>query len=125
MKKIVFICGILFFFASIYSQTFQIKQITSGDFDAKNPFISQFSFWDFPLVYFEVHNNDSSNIALMGYDPFTDVFQEITPLTTGNALRVNPYEDFNHGIAFQTNENGNWDIAFRSYGYGDWGPLLF
>jgi hypothetical protein len=125
MKKIVFICSILFFVASIYSQTFQIKQITSGDFDVKNPFISQFSFWDFPLVYFELHNNDSSNIALMGYDPYTDTFQEITALTTGNAMRINPYEDFNHGIAFQTNENGNWDIAFRPYEYGDWGPITF
>jgi hypothetical protein len=125
MKKIVFICSILFFVASIYSQTFKIKQITSGDFDAKNPFISKFSFWENPLVYFELLNNDSSNIALMGYDPYTDVFQEITPLTTGNSLRINPYEDFNHGIAFQTNENGNWDIAFRSYDYGDWGPITF
>jgi hypothetical protein len=61
----------------------------------------------------------------MGYDPFTDTFLGITPLTTGNALHINPYEDFNHGIAYQTNENGNWDIAFRPFEGGNWGPVTF
>jgi len=125
MKKIVFICSILFFVSSIYSQTFQIKQITSGDFDVKNPSISLYSFWETPWVYFELHNNGSSNIAIMGYDPYTNIFQEIIPLTTGDSLRINPYEDFNHGIVFQTNENGNWDIAYRPYDYGGWGPINF
>jgi hypothetical protein len=125
MKKIIFISCIIFCECSIYPQSFEIKQITSGDFDAKNPFISQFSFWDFPLVYLEVHNNDSSNIALMGYDANTDTFLGISPLTTGNALHINPYEDFNHGIAYQTNEIGNWDIAYIPYATGSWGPTIF
>ena len=125
MKKIVFISSILFCGDQFIPRHSRLSKLLRGDFDAKNPFISQFSFWEYPLVYLEVHNNDSSNIALMGYDPNTDTFQEISPLTTGNALRVNPYEDFNHGIAFQTNEHGNWDIAFRPYVTGSWGPTIF
>jgi hypothetical protein len=113
------------YISSSFGQTFELKQITSGDFDARNPFISNFSFWEIPLVYFEMHRSDSSNIAVMSYDPMTDTFLGITPLTTGNALHTNPYEDFNHGIAYETNENGNWDIAFRPFEAGDWGPITF
>ena len=125
MKKIFFSLIIMLFAASNHSQTFEIKQITSGDYDSRNPFISKFSFWNIPLIYFEMHKADSSNIAVMGYDPYTDTFLGITPLTTGNALHINPYEDFNHGIAYQTNENGNWDIAYRPYESGNWGPITF
>lgn len=125
MKKIILIVVTILFISSNFSQTFEIKQITSGDFDARNPFISDFSFWEIPLVYFEMHSGDSSNIVVMGYDPFTDTFLGITPLTTGNALHINSYEDFNHGIVFQTNANGNWDIAYRPYTIGNWGPVKF
>jgi hypothetical protein len=125
MKKIVFIGSILFFVASIYSQTFQIKQITSGDFDAKNPFISLQAFSNYPFIYFEKHTGSSSNIGLIEYNLILNTFQEMTELTTGSALRINPYEDFNHGIVFQTNENGNWDVAYRPYENGNWGPITF
>jgi hypothetical protein len=125
MKKLIFISCIIFYAFSIYSQSFEIKQITSGDIDARNPIISAYSFWDSPLVYFELDSGDSSNIVTMGYDSFTDTFLEITPVTTGNAFRINPYEDFNRGIAFQTNQNGNWDIAYIPYSTGNWGPTIF
>ena len=125
MKKIIF-C--LIYFLSLlasYPQSFEIKQITSGDFDARNPLISSSSFWQTPLIYFEVHRNDSSNIAVMGYDINTNTFNNMDFLTTGNAMRINLYEDFNQGIVFQTNENGNWDIAYIPYTTGSWGPTIY
>ena len=125
MKKLFIGCSFLFYFVSAFSQSFEIKQITSGDFDAKNPFISNFSFGDIPLIYFEIHKADSSNIAVIGYDPETNNFQDINQLTTGNAMRINLYEDFNHNLIFQTNENGNWDIAFIPYENGNWGQITF
>jgi hypothetical protein len=125
MKKIFISCSFLFYFVSTFSQSFEIKQITSGDFDAKNPIISAYSYWDSPIVFFELHSGDSSNIVTMGYNSFANTFLTITPITTGNALRIKPYEDFNRGIAFQTNENGNWDIAFRPYENGNWGQFTF
>jgi hypothetical protein len=125
MKKIFIGCSFLFYFVSAFSQSFEIKQITSGDFDAKNPFISNFSFGDIPLIYFEIHKADSSNIAVIGYDPETNNFQDVNQLTTGNAMRINLYEDFNHNLIFQTNENGNWDIAFIPYENGNWGQITF
>ena len=54
-------------------------------------------------------------LVAMGFDSFTGTFLGITPITTGNSVRLNPYQDFNHGIVFQTNENGNWDIAYVPY----------
>ena len=125
MKKIILIIAVLNCFIFLSAQSFEIKQITSGDFDARNPIISGFSFWYMPLVYFELHSADSSNIVMIGYEPYTDVFSGITALTTGNAMKINPYEDFNHGIAYQTNENGNWDIAFRPFENGNWGETKF
>lgn len=125
MKKLIFVFAVLNCFIFLHPQAFEIKQITIGDFDARNPLISGFSFWNMPLVYFEMHSADSSNIVMIGYDPYTNVFSEITPLTTGNALNINPYEDFNHGLVFQTNANGNWDIAVRPYENGNWGEIKF
>jgi hypothetical protein len=122
MKKIIFI---LFVLASIlnYSQTFEIKQITSGDFDAMNPFISYYSFTN-GWVYFEKHFSGSSNIILITYDQYSNSFQDTVELTSGSGMKINPYEDFNRGIVFQTNENGNWDIAYRRFDYG-WDAVVF
>jgi hypothetical protein len=124
MKNLILTFFFLMCFSSISAQTFEIKQITSGDFDVRIPVISAFSFWEMPIIYFELHKNDSSNIAVMGYDPNTNNFQNFLLLTTGNAKRINLYEDFNHNIAFQTNENGNWDIAFIPYSSGSWGSTI-
>jgi hypothetical protein len=125
MKKLIFVFSLFFYISANFSQVFEIKQITSGDFDAKNPFISLLAFWNYPFIYFEKHTGSSSNIGLIEYDLISNSFQEMAELTTGNALRINPYEDFNHGIVFQTNENGNWDIAYRPYENGNWGPITF
>jgi hypothetical protein len=121
MKKIIFIAAVLNCLAIFYPQSFEVKQITNGEFEARNPFISSFSFWESPLVYFELHKDDSSNIAVMNYDINADTFNNMIFLTTGNAIRINLYEDFNHGIAYQTNENGNWDIEFIPFDSGNWG----
>ncbi len=125
MKKLFIGCSFLFYFVSAFSQPFEIKQITSGDFDAKNPVISLQAFSNYPFISFEKHTDSSSNIGLIEYNLISNSFQEIDELTTGNALRINPYEDFNHGIVFQTNENGNRDIAYRPYDWGNWGPITF
>jgi hypothetical protein len=124
MKKIFLFYAVLNWIMFLYPQSFEIKHLTTGNIDARNPLISSNSFWD-PLVYFELHSGDSSNIVAMGFDSFTGNFLGITPITTGNSVRLNPYEDFNHGIVFQTNENGNFDIAYIPYSTGNWGPTIF
>ncbi len=124
MKKIIF-C--LIYFLSLlasYPQSFEIKQITSGDFDARNPVISPYGFMN-GWIYFEKHTDSSSNIVLIEYNAISNSFQDTIELTSGNAIRINPYIDFNQGIVFQTNERGNWDIAYRSYYNGVWDSTIF
>lgn len=99
-----------------------IKQITSGDFDARNvsqprvPFQSNF--------YFEQHTDTSSNIVLVNYDPLADDFSDTTMITSDNYQNINPIGG-NGFIVFQTNRNGNWDIAFRKNINGIWGELKY
>ncbi len=124
MKKYTLGLFLLLNLSSVFPQVFEIHQITSGNFDAKNPIIS---FYDFEngWIYFEKHSGSSSNIILIKYDSFSNSFQDTVELTSGNAMRLYPYEDFNRGIVFQTNENGNWDIAYRPYSNGVWGSSIF
>jgi hypothetical protein len=124
MKKIAFVCSILFFVVSIYSQSFEIKQVTTGDFDAKNPSFSSTNFWE-GRVYYEKHEANSSNIILIKYNAHTNSFQDTVELTSGNEVRINPYEDFGLNVVYQTIENGNWDIAYKLYNNGAWDSTIY
>ncbi len=62
MKKI-FMVLLLLLQGSFFSQVDFIKQITSGDFDARNPFIykDEYGFYK-SFLFFELHNVGYSNI---------------------------------------------------------------
>jgi hypothetical protein len=124
MKKILISLIILLSYTSVCAQTFEIKQITSGDFDAKNPFISGFNYAD-GRVYYEKHEPNSSNIILIKYDAYANSFQDTVELTSGSAMRINPYEDFSANVVYQTNENGSWDITYKLYDIGAWDSTVF
>ena len=74
MKKLFISCSFVFYFVSAFSQSFEIKQITSGDFDAKNPVISLQAFSNYPFIYFEKHTDSSSNIGLIEYNLISKQF---------------------------------------------------
>ncbi|MCW8809363.1 MAG: T9SS type A sorting domain-containing protein [Ignavibacteriaceae bacterium] len=124
MKNLILSLFFLLNFSVVFPQAFEIKQITSGDFDAKNPSISSASFWE-GRVYYEKHEVNSSNIILIKYDADANSFQDTVELTSGSAMRINPYEDFNLNVVYQTNENGNWDIVYKLYNNGAWDSTIY
>ena len=99
-----------------------IKQITTGDFDARNPFQPRIPFQS--NFYYEKHEGNSSNIVLVNHNSFTDDFLDTTMITSDNFQNINPVGG-DGIIAFQTNKNGNWDIAFRRSINGFWGDIEY
>ena len=124
MKKIIVIVISVLFISSNFPQTFEIKQITSGDFDAKNPSFSAFNYGD-GRVYYEKHETNSSDIILIRYNGYTNSFEDTVKLTSGNTMNINPYEDFSMNVVYQTNENGNWDIACKLFNNGVWDSTIY
>ena len=117
MKNIL----LLFFYAScLFPQSFEIKQITSGESDNYHPIIGFFN-----GIYFEKHTGNSSNIIHAHYDEISNSFQDTIELTSGNFWNIYPYEDFSGGLVFQTNRNGNWDIAYRKFNNSVWDTVTF
>lgn len=88
-----------------------IEQITTGDFDARNPFIYKNSYGDFRELFFELHKSGYSNIYSVRYNSDTKKFDDTVSMTTGNSLNLNPSFKPNIGLIYQTNQNGNWDIV--------------
>ncbi|MBK7230263.1 MAG: T9SS type A sorting domain-containing protein [Ignavibacteriales bacterium] len=112
MKKI-FIVFVLLLQGSILSQTNFIRQITSGDFDARNPFIykDEYDFTKSP-VFFELHKENFSNIYYKKYNPSLEEFEDTVALTWGSFVNLNPSFHPNIGLIYQTNQSGNFDIVF-------------
>ena len=75
-------------------------------------------------VYYEKHETNSSNIILIRYNGYTNSFEDTVELTSGSAMSINPYEDFSLNVVYQTNENGNWDIAYKEFENGVFGPMI-
>lgn len=121
MKKI-FIAFLLLLQGSIFSQNNFIQQITNGDFDARNPFIykDEYGFIQSP-VFFELHKNGISNIYYQKYNSTSEQFEDTVALTSGNFMDLNPSYVPNLGVLFQTNRNGNFDIAILPDSEGVWG----
>lgn len=121
MKK-YFLFLLLLIPGFLFPQNNFIKQITFGDFDARNvshpriPYLSDF--------YFQIDQNNASNIVMTRYNPSTDDFSDTTMITSDNFKNIFPIGG--EGIvAFQTNRNGNWDIAYKQYVNGNWGNLEY
>ncbi len=111
MRKLI-ITFLLLLQGTILSQINFIEQITSGDFDAGNPFIYEDEYFVFSRsVYFEIHINGTSNIYFKKYNQAMSMFDDTVAVTHSNSLNINPFYDPSVGVIFQTNRNGNWDIG--------------
>ncbi|QQS36276.1 MAG: T9SS type A sorting domain-containing protein [Ignavibacteriales bacterium] len=124
MKRVSILVLVLFT-CLVKGQDFEIKQITSGNFDARNPVTGRYYFWDANKIFYEVHTGNSINIYSSDYNPETDSFSDTIAVTTGNFQNINPVPDYNDGLIFLTNQNGNWDIAHKKYENGVWSETQF
>jgi len=61
MKKLLLVFLLLLQFIILPQNSF-IQQITSGDFDARNPFIYKNEFGYDSKIFFELHKNGYTNI---------------------------------------------------------------
>lgn len=103
-----------------------IQQITSGDFDARNPFIYKDEYaFNPPPIFFELHKNGSSNIYSVAYNPTGVFFEDTVALTFGTDLKINPSFESNSGLLYQTSQNGNWDIVLIPDSSGIFGDPVF
>ena len=102
-----------------------IRQITNGDFDARNPFIYKDEFGSYPPIFFELHKNGYSNIYQVNYNSDDHNFSDTIAITNGNHLDVNPSFERSIGLLFQTNRNGNWDIAVLPDINNSWGEMKY
>ncbi|MCJ7553758.1 MAG: T9SS type A sorting domain-containing protein [Ignavibacteriaceae bacterium] len=126
MKKKFLYLFLLLLSSHIAAQDFQIKQITSGDYNACNPFINHsFGGLYSTYLYFELHWDSYSNIYAVSYDSYSQIFSDTIQITSGSFNDLNPSIDFNENLIFQTNRNGNWDIAMLPYNNGAWDEMFY
>jgi hypothetical protein len=116
MKKIV--ASVIFLSSLICAQSFQIKQITHLPEDCSNYVRSYAQGFGDSYYAFESHMGNASTINLGYYDAANDSFYIIRNVTDDNFMNINPqlinYYDTLF-IIYQTNKNGNWDIAYNIY----------
>jgi hypothetical protein len=125
MKKILLFVSL--FAALVYAQSFSIKQITNLDADCRNLTRGGFE-WGIPYFVFEAHTGNSSNIYLGQYLSNVDSFAVITKVTDDQFMNINPklqYSNDSLFIIYQTNKNGNWDIAYLVYWNNQLSPVYF
>jgi len=125
---------IVFFFAfvfsfSLFAQPVFKKQISFLDFDVRNPSFIEAGDFGYNSYWFNSPNallfegyKDSSNpqIFTLKYDLEKDSFSTPTQITFSKGSCINPCGVFApigniaemDRIIWQTNENGNWDIAY-------------
>ena len=113
MKSILFLL-ILFLSINLFSQELaEVKQITTVDGDARNVTCQTGNFGNNPPIFFEVHKNGFSNIYRLINDLWgTEEWDNLTRITNDSCLNINPVCQ-NNFLFYQTNKNGNWDIAFK------------
>ncbi len=111
----------------------KIRQITDIKGDARNPFVPQNPYMQGPMyLFFEIHNINASNIAFIKYySNDNGKFPEPVKLTDDSFSNINPrflqtqnYLD-NNFLFFQTNKNGNWEIAYKILKDSVWSELKF
>ncbi len=130
------------FSALIFSQVNVRKQLTDFNFDSRNPVFIQHPAnipWSTTELIFEsVYNDSIIFISSLTYSEALDSFYQlttITPFIDSNVIQrkatgqfVPNYEGMSYKILFwETNENGNWDIAFSIDSGSGWMPyeLMF
>ncbi len=126
----------LIFINTLYPQStnLKVRQITNIDGDARNPFIAQDPYLNFrPDIFFEIHKGNSSNIAFTNYyGTQSKKFSTPVYITNNSFLNINPkciqfpsYSDFKDFLFFQTNETGNWLIAYKTRKDSIWSNTSF
>ena len=123
---------IILLFASLFvslinAQPFQIKQITNLNADCRNLYCGRY-FMGSIYYTFEAHKGYSSSVYLGQYSPATDSFSIVANVTNDNFMNVNPkllYSNDSVFIIYQTNKNGNWDIAYRVYLNNQLSPVYY
>ena len=128
--KLITVIFFLILSLNLFSQDFpelsKVIQISNVDGDAKNAsFISSHDYYySNPLVFFEVHKVSNSNIYSLAYDQNQDEFNNLKEITNDSCLNLNPV-CLNNFLFFQTNKNGNWDIAYKIFTDSIWSETRF
>ena len=128
MKKLIFLSILLF--SNILAQSV-IKQITNFNFNVSSPSFSEFfmggSLLEQNNLFFEVHNGDSVNIATLKYNFENDEFEDLVYITRDAFINQNQdvlITSINSCIAaWETNRNGNFDIAYSKCEDQIWQPI--
>lgn len=126
------IVTVLFLFLASFlnAQQIEVKQLTNVDGDAHNAaFFDNGEFININGFIFENHKSGSSNLYFAPYDVSSDLFLAPVQLTSGSYMDINPvtfeYDWDKFGAVFQTNRNGNWDIALIKNEEGNWEDIEF
>lgn len=126
MKKIIFSFVILINCILSAQTDFIIKQITNYDYDSRNPYIVNRPVYlpDPGEFVFEIRKVNETNIGLIKYIIESDSFSSPLTITDDTSNNINPSitEEFidNPVILFQTDINGNWDLAISVENDGIW-----
>lgn len=119
----LYLISILFFIQNLFGQSV-VKQITDFDFNSGNPvFLPSDIFYFAPNedLLFEGRKDSSVNIYLLKYNVEADSFYQLKQITSNNYINKNPVEKhlYDYGLnidykilLWETNQNGNWDIAY-------------
>lgn len=118
MKQLVWLLLFIITSVRIFSQEFKTQQITfvegadCRNFSTPNPDNS------YGYFVFEADYGSKTNILLGRYDYQKDNFYVVRNITDNNFRNINPImlrsQDGYMQVVYQTNENGSWDIAYRT-----------
>ena len=137
---LIIICSLLNF-----GQVKVPKQITDFDFNSRNPVFLQYPYnlpWynDKSELFFEAVTDSFTSICSMKYNSETDSFYQLNYISSNSNQNSNIINRNANGkfierfggssykmLLWETNENGNWDIAFSIDSGNGWAPqeLLF
>ncbi|MEO8398649.1 MAG: T9SS type A sorting domain-containing protein [Ignavibacteriaceae bacterium] len=123
MKFNIFLSIFIFTVSLFPQERSEIRQITNVDGDARNVSFPNDLYLD-AQIFFEMHNNNYSNIYNLKYDWNNDQFNNLSLITNDSSLNINPLI-FNKFLFFQTNKNGNWDIAYKIFEDSVWSETKF
>jgi hypothetical protein len=112
---------VLLFISINFSQTNPVKQITDYEFNSGNPVIL-YTDVDIGEIFFEGNRDSAINIFSLKYDLNADAFYQLTQITSNNYINKKVIGSYIYIydyvfkyykiILWETNQNGNWDIAF-------------
>lgn len=125
MKMLIFILSLIIS-GIILPQSNFVRQITNYDYDSRNPstlFQLSYMYHQGEFV-FEIQEGNKINVGLIKYLQETDSFTVPVRITNNEAQNINPSVSTKfldtHFALFQTNINGNWDIAISKEEEGIW-----